>query len=463
MKVLLVRPFNKYSYSFVPPLGLGYLASTLKVKGKFTVILYEAVRDKISSIASFYNNLAEVKPQVVGVQVYSVDLPIVKEYIQCVKNFNKQIITVVGGAHPSALPDETMSYFGSNLDFVISGEGERAFLSLINNLTTSKNSLENIPGLVWRNKEGEVVKNKKDIIENLDELPWPDWELLQPKLYPQAPLGGFAKRFPVAPIIVSRGCPMNCNFCAAKTIYDTGFRYRSIDDVTDEIKYLKKWFGIKEIMIQDDNITFKKSLILEFCEKVSSLNIDWNCLNGIRLSSIDDEIVKAMKEAGCYAVAVGIESGSQKILNDMNKKLKIEQIVEKINILAQYKIKITGQFIIGYPTETRDDILQTIKFAKKLPIERGGFSSFVPLPGSKVYMDLKEQGKLDDLDFGDMSYYNVEKSFTPHISKSELDKLLKKAIRSFHLRPLILLKIFSSTGSFSNLWSLLKRFLKNYV
>ena len=462
MKVVLVRPFNKFSYSFTPPLGLGYMASMLKIKSNHNVFLYEANRDRLSKIKEFYNFLTVIKPQIVGIQAYSTDLPIVKEYLQIIKETDNRVITVIGGPHPSALPEESMNYFGSNLDFAIMGEGEEGFLYFVNHIEERNNSWDKIPGLVWRDKKKQLIlKNKRAFISDIDKLPWPDWELLDPASYPHAPLGAFSKHFPVAPILVSRGCQMDCNFCAAKTIYGNEHRYRNIDSVIAEIEYLKDRFGIKEVMIQDDNFIFRKKIVLEFCNKVKRLNIDWNCLNGIRLDFIDDELAGTMKDAGCYAVAVGIESGSQKILDDMNKKLKIEKIIEKIKILVKHKIKIVGQFIIGYPTETYDDILRTIEFAKKLPIEHAGFAIFIPLPGSEIYIKLKKSINFDS--FSNMSYYKAVESFTPYLSKNGLNFLLKKAVRSFYIRPSILFDILKSIKSFSNLGNLLKRFVKNYI
>lgn len=170
-----------------------------------------------------------------------------------------------------------------------------------------------------------------------------------------------------------------------------------------------------------------------------------------------------MKESGCYAVAVGIESGSQKILDDMNKKIKIETIMEKTNILAKNKIKLTGLFIIGYPTETRNDILKTIEFAKKLPLERAAFTNFLALPGSKIYLELKEKYNLNNSGFTDMSCFRIIESFNANITKKELESLLKKAFWSFYLRPSIIFKTLVSAGTFSNLKNLLKRFFENYT
>lgn len=466
MKIALVMPFNRRLYLsnpplITPPLGLGYIASALKIKGGHSVLLYNANRDRLPKVKSFYDFLIKAKPQIVGIQLYSFDLVIVKEYLRCAKAIDKNTITVIGGPHPSALPDETMVYFGSDLDFIIMGEGEKSFCSLADYIENKKKSWDKISGLVWRDAEGKIVKNNKELIQDINELSWPDWELINPRSYPFSPFDAFSKYPPATPILVSRGCPVNCNFCAVKVVCGTQLRYRDIDDVIAEIKYLRDKFGVKEITIQDDNFTFSKKITLEFCQKVQPLNMRWNCLDGLRIDSIDDELIKAMKEAGCHAAAVGIESGSQKILEDMNKKLKIDLVFDKINILARHKIRTSGLFILGYPTEKREDILKTIEFAKRLPLDRASFSSFIPLPGSAIYSELRKQGKL--YDFENMSYCKVTESFTPHIPKIELELLMKKAISSFYLRPVVLLKIIQDTTSFFYIRNLVKKFLKNCI
>lgn len=461
MKVVLIRPFNKYMYSFVPPLGLGYLASILKIRGNHEVLLYEAVRDQLNSISHFEDYLLKNSPDVIGIQLYSVDLLISKEYMRCAKNINLNVVIVVGGPHPSALPEDTMHYFGNKLlDFCIAGEGELGFLDFVNNLAKGQKRWEEVAGLVWRSEDGSIKKNSKAIIEDLDQLPWPDWELLNPHAYPDAPQGGFGKGFPMAPVLVSRGCPMDCTFCGGKSIYGHGFRGRNIDSVIAEIKYLIEELGVKEIMIQDDNITYRKSMLLEFCKKIKPLHIDWNCMNGIRLNFVDDEVAEAMKEAGCYSVGVGIESGSQRILDHMNKNLTLNSIVQKIDILSKHKILVTGLFIIGYPTETKEDVLRTIAFAKKLKIDKAAFTIFLPLPGSAIFDQLRRTGKLVDFDLSNMSYYKAKRSFSPYLSIADLNTFLRKAIRSFYLRPNVMYRMLKRSGSFSNLINLISRFIK---
>lgn len=463
MRISLVRPYNSECYSFVPPLGLGYLAAILK-RGGYEVSLFDAVRDRLPSVDRFEQFLALHTPDIVGIQLYSVDLDVTRRYLEAARKANPRPVTVVGGPHPSALPEETMRDFGEELlDFIVAGEAEYGLLGLADALAGRRPSYKNIPGLVWRDGDNTILMNDKSVISDLDQLPWPDWQLLDPGAYPHAPQGGFVKGFPLAPISISRGCPMDCTFCGGKSIYGRGFRFRDIDSVIAEIKHLVERFGVKEIMVQDDNLTYRKALVLEFCEKIGPLNIHWNCLNGIRLNFIDDEIAGAMKESGCYSVGVGIESGSQRILDDMRKQLTLDMVREKIAILVRRKILVSGLFIIGYPTETREDVLKTIAFAKSLNIDKAVFTNFLPLPGSAVFEELRRTGRLRSSNLSEMSYYRARRSYAPALAPAELDALLKRAMREFYFRPRVIFRLLKRIGSFSNLLNIGKRFFKNYV
>jgi len=467
----------------VPPLGLGYLASSLKPHG-YDVFYYDAVKMQESEVTSFINFVNEVKPDVVGIQLYSVDLMIVKEYLCGIKELNPKMITLVGGPHPSSDRVGTMKYYGPKiLDYAISGEAEESLPKLIsyisgaNGKSNNNDLLSSIDGLIWWSYDLKIYpntetiatkyddsdlyiyKNKNALVSDIDGLPWPDWDLLDINSYPDAPLGGFAKNFPVAPIIVSRGCPLKCTFCSAKKIYGGGFRFRKVDDVIDEIKYLKNEHGAREIMIQDDNITYYRPKLLEFCSQIKDVNIPWNCLNGIRLDSVNDKVASSMSLSGCYAVAVGIESGSQRVLDHMKKKIKVEKIEEKINILSRHHIDVTGLFIIGYPTETEEDVIKTIELSKKLKITQAAFASFIPLPGTEIYYSLMSDGVINDSDYKEMSYYKVTKSFSPSISTKRMKELLKRSFWEFYMRPSILYSALKRVGSFKNLFNLIVRFI----
>ena len=472
MKVVLVKPFNNASYSFVPPIGLGYLASTLREFSSHSVEIYEAVRDEIIEVEPFKDYIEVEKPDVIGIQVYSVDLLIVRDYLKLIQKNFPHIYIVLGGPHPSADPKGTLEFYGSELlDFCLSGESEFSFIDLINCLSGKPGiNFDQIPGLSRIDEKDKIITNSTiltgnsaNVVENIDDIPWPAWDLLKPENYPHAPIGGTAKNFPIGPIMVSRGCPLKCSFCAAKTIYGDGFRFRSIEDVYNEIQFLKEKHSVKEIMVQDDNITFKKKLVLEFCEAIKKTGLPWNCSNGIRADMINEEIATSMKDSGCYLVAVGIESGSQKIVDDMRKKIKLPSIAKKIKILNDAGINVNGLFIIGYPTETKDDVYKTISFAKKLPIVSAAFSNFLPLPGSPIYDELIQGGNFTASELGGMNYYKPTKSFTPHLELDELQELINKAIKSFHLRPQIIYKTLRRSGSVSNIVRLSKRFIENYI
>ena len=175
--------------------------------------------------------------------------------------------------------------------------------------------------------------NPPIFVETLDEFGMPSWDLLRPDTYPLAPHGGFFKNYPIAPIIITRGCPFSCTYCAGHLISGKKIRHRSIDKVIEEIKVLYYQYGIREIHIEDDNFTFYHDLVYEFCRKLKEnhLNISWTCPNGIRLDSLTKELLMAMKGAGLYGISVGVESGSDKILKDMRKSLTKEKIREKLN------------------------------------------------------------------------------------------------------------------------------------
>lgn len=462
MKILLVRPFNKESLTVVPPLGLGYLATSIRKDG-YKVKILDCVKEKIIP-EDFLQTLKKEKPDLVGITVFSSDLVVTKEYLEKVKTFDKRIITIVGGPHPSAMPSECFDFYGNLLDFAFAGEAELGFPILIKHLNKSNkvspDILKTIPGLVWK-KDQKTISNKPQYPTNLDKLGFPSWDLIKPETYPHAPIGGFARRFPVAYILTSRSCPFNCTFCAAKSIHGFTFRRKSLAEVIKEVTYLIRQRGIKEIHILDDNFTLSKEFVKEFCEaKIrEKLDFSWNCSNGIRLDRIDEETLKLMKKAGCYSVAVGIESGSDRILKHMKKNLTKSYIKKQVDLIRKVGIETTGLFILGYPAETRKDILQTISFAKSLNLTKAAFSVFRPLPGSEMWGYLVNQGKLDNSHLNNMSYYRTESNYMKNVSQEDFSKLQKKAFLDFYFRPKIIFTLIRETSSPNHLLAVARRVL----
>lgn len=439
MKIALVHPPNFKMPMIIPNLGLGYLASILR-KSSHLVRILDCPKEGIGH-KGYRTYLEKEKPNVVGIQVYTCDFSSSRRCLDICKQLNRDTVTIIGGPHPSGDPLGTMESFKS-ADFAFSGEAELGLPKLLEYIESkNKAKLESIEGLVYRH-EGRIIVNKQGRFDNLDNIPLPSWDLIDPRTYPVAPHGSFSKSLPIAPIVTARGCPFDCTYCAAKVNSGKTFRMRSIDNIIEEIKYLQSHFGIKEIHIEDDNFTLIKSRVIQFCERLKKENItiDWSCPNGIRLDTLDKEMLLSMEKAGCYSFAVGIESASPRILSDMKRKETLETVIEKANLVAAVsKIRMTGYFMMGYPSETKSDVEKTIELSLKLPLHRAAFSSLLPLPGTEIYNRLIGNGEIVHKFIKNDLYQDNRIVYSPSsISKKELKKLRRKAYAKFYFRlPII--------------------------
>jgi radical SAM superfamily enzyme YgiQ (UPF0313 family) len=309
MRVLLINPLTDEEKINVclPNLGLGFLATSIRKEG-FEVEIVDGCKKKMTS-KLIKERLYKVDYDIVGFQVFTMVLNKTKEYLNFVKSINPKIITIVGGPHPSVDRENIMKYL-SNCDFAIVGEGEESLPKLLNLLNESKNknNFYNIPNLIWR-RDSEIIINKIEYIENLDIVGIPSWDLINPYEYPHAPMGTFIKSFPFAPINITRGCPFSCTFCTANLVMGKKIRSRNLNYVIEEIKILVDKYKIKELLIIDDNFTLNKKIAKEFCKKIIEENFKINISfpNGLKLSTLDEELLYLLEEAGCYSIALGIE------------------------------------------------------------------------------------------------------------------------------------------------------------
>src|SRR4030042_4374366 len=393
MKVLLVNPYS-VSAHIHPPLGLGYLASA--IRPDHDVEILDCIKDKIGPHA-LIKAVERAKPDVVGIQCYSTDIFRIKFILQTLKSYS--VKTVLGGPHPSAVPRETMEFFGESLDYLFHGEAEVGFKRLLDKLGGwSGEDYEAIPGLAWR-KSGKVIVNEKSLVEDIDSLGTPAWDLIKPHEYPESQHGAFFKKFPIAPIITTRGCPYSCTFCAGNLISGKRLRKRSVRSILSEIKMLYDKFGIREIHIVDDNFTMDRGFATEFLINLKKMNLDisWAVPNGVRIDALNDEMLDLMKETGLYLLSMGIESGSDRILRLMKKGTTVDKIRRSVAMIRKHKIDIAGFFIIGFPGATIEEIRKTIRFSLELDLLRANFFTYLPFPGTESYNELKRTGKLDDI------------------------------------------------------------------
>jgi len=210
---------------------------------------------------------------------------------------------------------------------------------------------------------------------------------MPPDTYPRVPQGVFFREFPVAPVITSRGCPFECGFCSVAALKGKTVRFRSPELIADEIQLLKDQFGVREIQFIDDNFTISRKHVLSVCETMlaRNLRIPWTCPNGVRVDTLEDDIIEAMKAAGCYSFSVGLETAAPEMLERMNKHLDLGRALDTINRVVRKGIEVNGFFVLGYPGDSRENIEETIRLARQLPLTRANFMLFTPFPGSREY------------------------------------------------------------------------------
>jgi anaerobic magnesium-protoporphyrin IX monomethyl ester cyclase len=459
MDILLIASAADSHYT-VPPVGLGYLGTALKKNG-FDVSILDRVKSKMNH-SVFKNYISRLHLKAVGFQVFSCDMEYIVESVKIVKNLLPDVIVIAGGSHPTCAGKIIFNEI-EDLDFAFQGEGEIGLPMLLKKIINGEDiHCNEIPNLMWK-ENNDIIINKREFIDDLDSLGFPSWDLIRPDTYPRNPQGAFYKNFPIAPIVTSRGCPFNCTFCASNLMMGRKLRLRSIDNVIEEIKLLYIDYGIREFNIIDDNFTYYPDRVKYFCRKIqeSGMTISLSFPNGVRLDTLDEELLDMLHQIGTYALTVGIESGSQRILDAMRKNLDIHTIEEKINLINRSGIDPGGFFIIGFPGETKEDIQKTISFAKKLKITKAQFSNFMPLPGTHETNNLIEEGKISKIGWASLFYSRV--AYCPDgITTRELKQMQRKAFLGFYLRPKILFKMLSEIKSFYHLKTIAKR-AKDYL
>lgn len=446
MKIALIKP-PQITNEVQPPLGLGYLASAVKSLAEVHII--DSIKNNLSE-SDLIRIISRQKYDIIGFQCYTVDFNTVKSLISKTRKVSGDSIIIVGGPHPTLDPINSLNHL--NADYVFLGDSEISlpkFVKFAKNKKLAPN-LKNIPGIAYR-KGNKVCINKMVYPEKLDDYN-PSWELYNLKSYPIAPHGAFYKQSPIAPIIITRGCPFNCTYCGGSKISGLRIRSHSADFVINQIETLVKRYGIREIHIEDDNFTMNRNFVIDFCKKLIDKNfgISWTCPNGVRIDTLDEELLRLMKKSGLYSLSVGIESGSDKIRNLMRKRLSTETIENKMKLIKNAGIDTIGFFIIGYPGETVEDINKTIDFACRLGLKRATFSAFKPFPGTDIYSELVKRGEIKDMDYNDFSLDKIV--WAPKgISLKKLKQIRRSAFLRFYFRPEIMIGMLKEIKSFQNL------------
>jgi radical SAM superfamily enzyme YgiQ (UPF0313 family) len=321
---------------------------------------------------------------------------------------------IVGGAHVSALPKESLEDL--LCDFIIVGEAERVFVEVIKRMGAGQHSFMDMKGFAFWDGGKAVFNPGVNIIEDLDSLPFPIRGPFSNRKNDDVGGDIFSLRSPVATLLTSRGCPHHCTFCATHLVHGRNFRKRSVTNVVDEIEFLVKERGIQEINIVDDTFSEDRTHAAGICEEIirRKLDIVWRTAVGLRVDTLDRDLLAVFKASGCYKLALGIESFSPDILKDIKKPVTRSQIEEKIALIKSFQIDVIGYFILGLPKDTEESVWETIRFARDSDLDFPYFSHAIPFPGTEIF---KQRYKDEDVGRMDWNHFNTFTSYSFNLSE----------------------------------------------
>jgi radical SAM superfamily enzyme YgiQ (UPF0313 family) len=379
MKILFVVPRIKSMFgddkgmTVHPHIGIAYLSSFLK-QHKVEVAVFDEGIEKNNQRLRLL--IQEFKPRLIGVTMFSYCYTYAYNLITVIKEMTDTPL-VVGGPHICAIGKTIVRDVGTK--FAITQEGEVALLELLKEMEKQHPDFASIEGLIWQ-ENGEVKQNpERPFIKDLDSIPFPDYDIFDVQRYP-------CYKQKTLPIITSRGCPFDCNYCSVRLSMGRGFRARSAPNVVDEIAYFadRGWVTFD---INDDCFTLDKKRAEEICDLIirKGLNIRFQLYNGIRVDTVDPQLLKKMKQAGCFFISYGCEAGNDKMLQLIGKGITLGQVRNALTWTNKAGIHNSVNFIIGHTQETYQDAQDTLRFAQSLPTDFVNFYNLVPYPGTASY------------------------------------------------------------------------------
>lgn len=401
----------------MPPSGIAYIAAVLEREGYEVKIL-----DVTFSSKEEIDNFLEIDFDIIGFSVNSYELRPTINFLEKVKRYDKDAIIVFGGPHINIVEEDILSY--KDIDYAIYGEGEYSMLDFVRSIKKTKRptkeELSQIQGLIFRSDD-EVIKNSpRGFITDLDVLPFPAFHLLD------------LKRYRYYPLLTSRGCPFDCCFCYNVAL-GKNWRARSPENIVKEMEFILANFGRKEVFIADDNFTLDMNRVEKICGLMlkRNLKMEWS-VGPMRADRINPHMLKLMKEAGCSNISIGIESANPKILENIGKGEKVEDIEKAIQTIKKVDMPCVVQFMIGNPEDTLDTAMETISFVEKFRLwELARFYLALPYPKTRLWDYVERKGRWLDKNFEDYCHFSTRPIFeTPEFTARERIKVLHYAQRA---------------------------------
>lgn len=432
MNFTLIQPSFKGFAAKQPPLGLAYLGAVLRQQKGAGVCIIDANCEELSNEETAHRVLAS-NPDVVGVTITTPLLNNAQLIINLIRE-QANIPIIVGGPHPTIMPDETLKAGGINI--VVRGEGEKTIEELYRYFL-GEQSLESISGISYV-RDGKMIHNEsRQPSQNLDELPFPAWELLPVRSYRSE----VRKTSYSLPVMTSRGCPFDCIFCY-KGVFGTRYRPRSPQSVAAEWEYLVKTMEVDEISVVDDNFTLDTARVTEICDLIIERNlvVPWTTPNGIRAKPASLELFTKMKEAGCYRVYFGVESGDQTVLDFVGKKVTTEEIRTAFRLARQAGLETGAFFMLGNLSETEQTMDKTLKFAVELEPDYAQFTIATPYPGTKMYETIQNEGRFLFDSWEELASYDRAVFIHQHLTPELINRKYRQAFRNFYFRPSFIIR-----------------------
>ncbi len=425
----------------LPPLGILYLASYLKREGH-DVSVFDGSIEPFPTLASL---IRRKRPDIFGMTTMTFLWQKTKKVIEFIKKELPETFVIVGGAHPTFFAKGCLEEC-PHLDCVIIGEGEITMAELCKHLQDGK-TLEGVDGIAFRQKDGTIKVNKpRTPIKDLNVTPHPARELIDVLAYKPA-LQQY-KRLPVTNIMGSRGCPFQCIFCSHVT--GDNIRFRSPQNIIEEIIFLVGEYKIKEIAFWDDTMTVRKDRIYELCRliKKNKLDIIWSAQ--ARVNTVDFDLLKEMKSAGCWKIFYGIESLIEKNLKELKKGITPEQSIQAVKATKKAGIEVEASFIFGIPGETYEDALEDVRKIIELDPDYMKCFPLTPIPGTYLYNNLEKYGKLLVRDLDRFTENKIV--FIPYtMTEEQLNKIIPYAYKKFYLRPKYVIRHLSRIRSWEDI------------
>lgn len=416
MRALLINPPYPYSEFPIMPMGLLYVGGVLEHEGHEVKVL-DLLVSKYSK-EKIARKLDQYQPHVVGVTSVTMNYPVASEILKYCKSVDDAITTIIGGPHVTFAPVETLNE-APWIDIVVRGEGEQTVLDIV-----SGKPLEDIAGIAYRS-DGIRVAKERGLIENLDGLPPPARHLF--------PLSRYHALAAHCSLITGRGCPFNCVFCVGSRMGGRRARFRNPKLVVDEIEQGLA-LGFEEVNLEDDLFTLNHRHLNAICDEIigRGLRFKWSAF--ARVDTVNPEVLRKLKDAGCDWLCYGVESGNQEILDKVKKKITLEKIRESVKLAKDAGVNVLASFILGLPGETKETMMQTVQFAQELQTYYG-FHVMAPFPGTEVREKAEEYGVQILTD--DWSKYDANRPVTrtPGASPEDILEVLHKYYRGIRITP----------------------------